>query len=107
MGEMRFLSLRELRSETGRIKEMLSNDGKIVVTSNGKPTAFMVYVDELSLEDTLNDWRQVSAMRALRELQRQAKQNGLSEMTLDEINDEIAAARKEYQEKIAKSGVNQ
>ena len=34
-------------------------------------------------------------MSALRELQREAKENGLSDMGLDEINAEIAAARTE------------
>ena len=99
LGSLNFLSFRELRASTAKINEMLTDNGKIVVTNNGKPSAFMIAVDESTLEETLNDWRQVQALRALRELQNQAKQNGLTDMTLDEINAEIAAARKERREK--------
>lgn len=106
MSVMRFLSLRELRSGTTKINEILSDDGKIVVTDNGKPAAFMIAVDETTFEETLNDLRQIRGLRTMRELQRQAKENGLSDMTLDDINAEIALARKEHQEKIANSGVN-
>ena len=98
MGSLNFLSFRELRTSTAKINEMLIDNGKIVVTINGKPSAFMIAVDESTLEETLNDWRQVQALRALRNLQNQAKQNGLSDMTLDEINAEIMAARKERRE---------
>ena len=35
-----------------------------------------------------------SAISAMREASRIAKENGISDMTLDEINAEIAAARK-------------
>jgi len=107
MDAMRFLSLRELRTETGKVKEILSKDNKIVLTSNGKPVAFMIATDEASFEETLDDIRRVRGMSALRSLQRQAKENGLSDMTLDEINAEIDAARREQKERIAKSGVNQ
>jgi len=107
MGTMKFLSFRELRTDTSKIKEMLADDGKIVVTNNGKPTAFMIAVDESSFEDMLNDLRQVRGLRAMRELQRQAEENGLSEMTLDEINAEIAQARQEQREKSDKAGVEE
>jgi len=107
MSATRFFSLRELRTETGKIKEVLSGDGKIVVTSNGKPTAFMIAVDESNFEETLDDLRQIRGIRAMRELQRQAEGNGLSDMTLDDINAEIVEARKERQKKLVEMGVNQ
>jgi len=94
MGTMNFLSFGELRSSTCEIDEMLTDNGRIILTNNGKPAAFMVAIDESSLEETLNDWQQIRAMRSLRKLQMQAEQNGLAEMTLDEINAEIADTRK-------------
>ena len=39
---MKFLSIREFRASTGQLKDMLSGDGKIVLTSNGKPAALMI-----------------------------------------------------------------
>jgi PHD/YefM family antitoxin component YafN of YafNO toxin-antitoxin module len=95
MSNMKFLSMRELRTSTSKIKEMLSEEGKIVVTNNGKPAALMLEINEASLEETLADLRQLQAKRALRELQNTAVKNGTASMSLDEINTEIAAARKE------------
>ena len=101
MGSMNFLSFGELQNSVCKINEMLTDNGRIVVTNNGKPAAFMVAVDELSLEETLNDWHQIRGMRSLRKLQEHAERNGLAEMTWDEINSEIAEARKEKQERNA------
>ena len=39
MGNMNFVSMRELRNSTSKINEMLTDDGKIIVTSKGKPKA--------------------------------------------------------------------
>jgi antitoxin (DNA-binding transcriptional repressor) of toxin-antitoxin stability system len=101
MGSTAFMSFRELRTSTNKINEMLTDNGKIIVTNNGKPAAFMIAINESTLEDTLNDWKQIQGLRALRALQNQAMQNGLSEMTLDEINDEIADTRRERNERDA------
>lgn len=95
MSNMKFLSMRELRTSTSKIKEMLSEEGKIVVTNNGKPAALMLEINEASLEETLADLRQLQAKRALRELQNTAVKNGTASMSMDEINTEIATARKE------------
>ena len=92
---MKFLSIRELRSSTARIRDMLSDDGKIVLTTNGKPAAIMIEVDEDSFEDVLDDLRASRSRRAIRLLQEQAVKQGLNTMTLDEINVEISAARSE------------
>jgi PHD/YefM family antitoxin component YafN of YafNO toxin-antitoxin module len=95
MSNMRFLSMRELRTSTSKIKEMLSEDGRIVVTNNGKPAALMLEASETTLEEMLSDLRQLQAKRALRELQTTAVKNGTASMSIDEINAEITAARKE------------
>ena len=97
--------MRELRTSTGEIKEILTGDGKIVVTVGGKPAAFMVAIDEESFEQTLDDWRQVRGLRAFRELQSQAQASGLSNMTLDDINAEIAASRAEHGQRATAAGV--
>lgn len=104
MEPMKFMSLREIRSETGRIKEMPS-DSKIVITNKSKPIAFIISVDETSFEATLSDLQKLQGMRAMRSLQRQAQENGLSEMTLDDINVEIVEARKESQMQLDRAGV--
>ena len=95
MSSTTFLSIRELRASTGRLKALLADDGKIVLTANGKPAALMLEVSDSSLEDLLLDLRQLQAMRALRTLQDNAQKNGTASMSLEEINKEIAAARKD------------
>lgn len=48
------------------------------------------------------DYQSPEGMAALRELQREAEANGLTDMSLDEINAEIGAARAEQKEKTQK-----
>ena len=93
MGSMSFLSFGELQASTSQINDILTDSGRIIVTNDGKPAAFMIAIDESSLEETLNDWQQVRAARSLRKMQKHAERNGLAEMTLDEINTEITASR--------------
>jgi len=94
MQSMTFLSIRELRASTSRLKDLLSEDGKIVLTANGKPAALMLEVSDSSLEELLLDLRQLQAKRALRTLQDNAQKNGTADLSLAEINAEITAVRK-------------
>jgi len=70
MSQMRFLSIRELQQQGSGIKEILDNDGKIIITSNGKPVGFTVGVDENSLEEVLDDWKRVKQQRHMRYIDR-------------------------------------
>ena len=96
---MNFVSFRELRTSTARISEMLSDDGKIVVTSNGKPKAIMIQVDEADFEDTLAMLTQVRLARSIKNIRSAAQRSGSAEMTLDEINAEIMQSRKERKQR--------
>jgi len=92
---LKFLSIREFRASTGQLKEMLSDSGRIVLTSNGKPAALIIEVDENHFEEVLDDIRTVQARRAIRNMRAQAKRTGLDGMNLDDINAEISAVRNE------------
>ena len=70
MSQMKFLSIRELQQQGSGIKDILGNDGRIVITSNGKPIGFTVGVDEDSLEEVLDDWKKVRQLRHLRFIDR-------------------------------------
>ena len=89
---MRFISIHEFRSSTTLIKEILPGEN-IVLTSNGKPVALVVNVNESNFESTLDDIRLAQARRTLRKIQGRSERSGLSEMNLEEINAEIVAAR--------------
>ena len=97
MSGMNFLSFRELRTSTAKINDMLTDNGKIVVTSNGKPTAVMIQVNESNFEETLSVLNQVKLTKAINNLRASAQRSGAAEMTLKEINEEIALSRTERQ----------
>ena len=100
LGNMSFISLRELRTSTSKINDMLTDDGKIIVTSNGKPKAVMIQVNENDFEETLAVLNQIKLAKAINNIRRAAQSSGASEMSLDEINAEIAQARKERRERL-------
>ena len=106
MGSMNFVSFRELRTSTGKINDMLADNGKIVVTSNGKPKAIMLQVNDNNFEETLALINQIKLTRAISNIRATARRNGASEMTLDEINAEIQAARKEKRKRQAQGENN-
>ena len=88
---MDFLSVRELRTASRSIWQKLSQDGKMVITNNGKPTALLLDISNEDLEETLLTLRQVKAMRLFNRMRADAQQRGyLSE---SEIEAEIQAAR--------------
>jgi len=101
MGSTNFLSFRELRASTKKIDDMLADDGKIIVTSNGKPKALMLSLSEENFEETLALINQLKLARAINNIRLSAQQSGASEMSLDEINYEIAQARKAKRKHLA------
>jgi len=101
VGSVNFVSFRELRTSTGKIEGMLADDNKIIVTGKGKPKALMIQINENNFEETLALMNRIKLEQAIDNIRLTAQQNGASEMTLDEINAEIAEARKERQESLA------
>lgn len=89
---MQFIAHTDLRSP--KIWNRM-HKGKAVITSHGKPVAMVIPLNEANFEETLAQVNQMEGLQALRNLQAQAKAAGTDRMTLDEINQEIAASRKE------------
>jgi len=98
---MSFVSFRELRTSTAKINDMLSDNKKIVVTSNGKPKAVMIQVNENDFEETLAVLNQIKLTKAINNMRASAERSGVAELTLEEINAEIALSRKERRERKA------
>jgi PHD/YefM family antitoxin component YafN of YafNO toxin-antitoxin module len=92
---MEFVPIRDLCASPRKITQLLKKESRLVITTNGQPTAIMLDVDPSSFEETLFDLRSLAAKRALRELQEASVANGTSSMSLEEINNIIAATRKE------------
>jgi PHD/YefM family antitoxin component YafN of YafNO toxin-antitoxin module len=106
MGNTSFVSFRELRNSTAKINDMLTDDGKIVVTSNGKPKAIMIRVGETDFEETLSIINQIKLAKAINNIRAAAERNGVADMTMEEIDAEIRQSRKERRERLAKGEQN-
>jgi prevent-host-death family protein len=92
---MLFHTVRDLRTQPAQVWDNLKEQGEIVITNNGKPTALMVPISESDFEDTAKAVRRAKLQVAIRKSQDKSMKSGKSEMTMDEINAEIKAARTE------------
>ena len=90
---MYFYSVRDLRTTPKSMWDNLAADGEVVITNNGKPTAVLFDIADGSLEETIKAVRQAKAVIAFNSMRAKAAAQGF--MTDEEIEAEIAAARKE------------
>lgn len=96
---MDFVTVREFRTEPGKVWQKLEAEKELVITKNGKPFALLTATMPNTLEDDLKALRRARAITAVEAIRRRAAERGLDKMTLDEINAEVAAARKEKMRK--------
>lgn len=88
---MNFYSVRDLRTTPKSIWDNLSEDGEVIITNNGKPTAILLDISNGSFEETIKAVRQAKAMIAFNVMKSKAAAKGY--MSNEEIENEIAAAR--------------
>ena len=91
---MRFLSVRDLRSKSAQVWQDLPSERELIITSNGRPIAILAAISETNLEESLTAFRQARAIEAVASLQRQSADQGTNNLTIDEIDAEIKAVRK-------------
>ena len=89
---MKFLSTRELRNRPGYVRNLAQKDD-LVLTTNGKPIAILLGIDEDELEETARAIRQAKAQLALSRMRRQAARRGADRMPARAIDAEIRAVR--------------
>ena len=97
---MQFLTIRELSKSPKETLSRLTEDGKAVLTNNGKPQALLFRIDANSFEKTLSLLQKLEFMQNLGDMRLVSMKNNNSEMTLDEINMEIKAVRRERKKRI-------
>jgi len=91
---VKFVTVRDLRTSPAQVWKALPGEQQIVITNNGKPIALLTPVSDATLEETLSTVRRVRAMQAVRRAQASAAKRGLSGLTMEDIDEEIRAARK-------------
>jgi len=90
-----FYSVRDLRTYPKEVWQSLSENGEVIITNNGKPTALMLDIGNQNLEETLSLIHQANAMRAVNRLRSTSMKKGKSNLSDEEINAQINEYRKE------------
>ncbi len=91
---MRFLSVRDLRSQSAQIWRELARDKEMVVTRNGRPIAILTAVDENTFEKSLEAWRRARFLQTITSIQMESVRKGTDSITMDEIDAEIQKVRR-------------
>ncbi len=92
---MKFVTIRDLRSNTARLRQDLQADREVVVTANGRPFAVMTRVDPEGVEEEVLAIRRARAQAAMRRIRAKAKTDGLDRLTKEQIDAIVAKARRE------------
>ena len=91
---MKTVTIRDFRNRPRQVREELSQEQEAVLTSNGKPVAVMIPVDESTLDETVETLRRARGLEALRALRRDSQRRGLSELSTEEIDELVQKTRK-------------
>jgi antitoxin (DNA-binding transcriptional repressor) of toxin-antitoxin stability system len=91
---MKFVTVRDLRNKSAQIRQYLSKEKEIILTSNGKPFAIVTSASEESLEKSLTMIRRMRAENAVNSMQKTAMESGVSRFSIEDVNAEITAVRK-------------
>lgn len=91
---MDFITLREFRTQPGKVWKKLAKARELIVTRNGKPFALLTETTPTSLDEDLANLRRARFGRALSTIRAQAKSRGLDKLSPEEINKIIREARK-------------
>ncbi len=90
---MRFVTVRELRSQSADVWRRLADEPEMVITSNGRPVAILSAVSAEGLEDSLAALRRARAIAAVEAVQRRSVAAGKQRLTPAAVRAEIAAVR--------------
>jgi antitoxin (DNA-binding transcriptional repressor) of toxin-antitoxin stability system len=91
---MKFVTIREFRNETAKIRKDLEAEREVVLTANGRPFALLSRVKPDSVEDEVLAVRRARARIAIDRMRAQAKARGLDKMTMEDVDAFIADVRR-------------
>jgi antitoxin (DNA-binding transcriptional repressor) of toxin-antitoxin stability system len=92
---MKFLSVRDLRGKAAEVWKELPAEREMIITSNGRPIAILAAISESNLEESLSAFRQARAVESVASIQRRSADKGTDKITMDEIDREIKAVRRQ------------
>jgi hypothetical protein len=91
---MKTLTIRDFRTRPRQAQKALADEGEALLTSNGRPVALMLRVDDESLDQTVETVRRAGALRGVRKMRAEAKARGLDRLSFKQIDAIIARSRK-------------
>lgn len=92
---MDYIAVNELKRPR-QVRERLAAAEEMILTSNGRPMAVIMYVaEEDDPEDLLTAAREARSQIALRRIRERARRTGTDKMSGPEIDKVIAAARRD------------
>jgi antitoxin (DNA-binding transcriptional repressor) of toxin-antitoxin stability system len=96
---MKFISIRDLRASTAKLRRDLKTDKEVIITANGRPFALLTPVEPDRVEEEIATYRSARMQAVLSRLHKQAKEKGLDKWTMDDIDALIARHRRERDQK--------
>lgn len=90
---MKFITVRDIRTTPAQIWKDLPQEQEIVITNNGKPIALLTPINDSDIEETLAAVRKARAINAVNRMQFSSIKNNLSNLTMNEIDNEIKTVR--------------
>jgi len=90
---MKFMSVREFRVNTGRVRRDLDRDEEVILTANGQPFAIVSAVHPEAFDKELEAIRRARAKVALERVRESAARAGTADMSMREIEKTVAGVR--------------
>ena len=91
---MEFVTVRDLRGQSGRVWELLGEEKELVVTSNGRPIAVLSSLEGADLEQTLAAVRRARALQAVTAMQERSARSFPKGVPPADVDAEIRAVRR-------------
>lgn len=92
---MDYVTVRELRAESGKVWDRVAEGEEFVITRNGKPFALLLHTEPAEVEAALRAYRAARLGMVIERIQTFAQREGLDKLTEEDIEAEIATVRKE------------
>jgi prevent-host-death family protein len=98
MNEMKYASVRDFRINASKVMEEAKTE-EIIVTKRGHPFALLVPISEDDVDRIRSAVKAARFHSTLEDLWKESAEKGADKMTMEEINAEIKAYRKEKRPK--------
>jgi len=95
---MEFISMREFTASPKKTQSKLTANGELIVTNNGTPTMLVIDIAKKDFMKTIDYLRRQEALEILQDVQIASVRNGTDLLSMDEIDAEIIAYRREKSE---------